>query len=74
MLQALRRSANVSNILTLTAVAASGGAQGQTITRHVLIQGVHTVEEADDAGEAGEAEGQAEAEAEVQGPQVESAP
>jgi hypothetical protein len=40
VLQALRRSANVSNILTLTAVAASGGAQGQTITRHVLIQGV----------------------------------
>ena len=40
VLQSLRRSANVSNILTLTAVAASGGAQGQTITRHVLIQGV----------------------------------
>ena len=71
MLQALRRSANVSNILTLTAVAASGGAQGQTITRHVLIQGVS--EEADDTGEA-EGQAEAEAEAEVQGPQVESAP
>ena len=42
LLQALRRSANVSNVLTLTPVAASGGAHGQTITRHVLIQGVRS--------------------------------
>ena len=40
---ALRRSADVSNVLTLTPVATSGGAQGQPMTRKVLIKGVKPV-------------------------------
>jgi hypothetical protein len=38
LVASLRRSADAGNILTLTPVAATGGAQGTSVTRHVLIQ------------------------------------
>jgi hypothetical protein len=38
LLAALRRSANLSNTLTLTPVAVSGGAKGKPVTRRVLIE------------------------------------
>lgn len=37
MLTSLRRSASVSNVLTLTPISASGNVAGQAVTRHVVI-------------------------------------
>ena len=38
LLASVRTSADVSDTLTLTPVAASGGAQGTSVTRHIVIQ------------------------------------
>ena len=37
MLTALRKSASVTNVLTLTPMSASGATAGQPVTRHVSI-------------------------------------
>ena len=46
LLNAVRSSAAASNVLTLTAYAASGGAQGETVTRKIVIQGAPTTTKA----------------------------
>ena len=42
VLNSVRSSADLSNILTVTSVAPTGGAQGQSVTRKIVIQGVKT--------------------------------